>query len=159
MNDEQMAAPTPKRPLPIAVERDAAAGAERLRYWSVALARVVLGAGYIAGGLIPFIHWGALPIPGPEGGPFISELVRSDILRVSKTLEIIFGAALVLNVFVPLSVAVLGPVLFFIAWIDWYLEPFTGGVIAVAIMTTCQLYLAYMYRDSYRAMFVMKAKY
>jgi uncharacterized membrane protein YphA (DoxX/SURF4 family) len=126
--------------------------------YCVTFARIILGCMYVAGGLVPFTHWAYLPMPNPAGGEFMAALVDSDILRVSKTLEVIFGLALVVDLWAPLAIAVLGPELLFIAWVDWYLDPFLGGVIAVSILVICHLFLAYAYWDVYRRMFVRRLK-
>ena len=122
------------------------------------LCRLVAGGIYIAGGLIPFTHWADLPIPSPWAGYFLDALVDSDILKVSKAMEIIFGLGLVLNLWVPLSLAMLAPVLFFIAWVDLYMDPFPLGVLAVCVLVICHLFLMYMYRDCYRPMLERKVK-
>jgi hypothetical protein len=113
---------------------------------------------YIAGGLVPFTHWAYLPMPNPAGGQFMQALVDSDLLKLSKSFEVIFGAALILDLWAPLAIAVLGPELLFIAWVDWYLDPFPGGIIAVSILMVCHLGLAYVYRDLYRPMFTRRPK-
>lgn len=121
------------------------------------VARVILGAGYVAGGLVPFTHWADLPIPSPEGGQFVVALVDSNILVVSKLMEVIFGIALLLNRWVPLSLAMLAPVLFFIAWLDWYVDPFPEGVAAVAVLVTCHIYLVFRYWQYFRPLMVRRA--
>lgn len=123
----------------------------------VAPARVVAGGMYIAGGLIPFTHWGTLPMPNVEVGQFLDVLVESDMLKVSKSIEVIFGALLMLNLWVPLSVAILAPVLFFIAWVDWYMDPYPSGVIAVSVLVFCHLLLTYVHRDAFLPMLARKA--
>jgi putative oxidoreductase len=122
----------------------------------VLAARLILGGMYTAGGLVPFIHWADLPMPNPAGGQFMQALVDSDLLKVSKTLEVLFGFALVADLWAPLAIAVLGPELLFIAWVDWYLDPFPAGVVAVNVLFVCHLFLAYAYWDVYRPMFIKR---
>lgn len=121
------------------------------------LARLVAGGMYVAGGLVPFIHWADLPMPSPLAGQFMAALVDSDMLKVSKSLEVIFGATLLLNLWVPLSLAVLAPVYFFIGWVDFYIDPFPEGMVAVSVLGISHLFLMYLYRNCYRPMFVRRA--
>lgn len=120
------------------------------------LARIGLGVAYLAGGLIPFIHWAELPIPRPIVGDMLRVFVDSDLLRVSKTIEIVFGCLLLANRWVPLSVAVTAPVLFIIAWVDWYLDPFPSGVVAVSLMVCAQCILAYHCREHFMPLFASR---
>jgi hypothetical protein len=123
---------------------------------AMVIARIFLGGAYIAGGLIPFIHWGTLPVPSPEVGEFTSVLADTRMLLISKVMEIVFGAMLVFNIRPALAVAALLPVLVFIAWVDYYLHPFPAGVFAVTALAVCQFYLAFMYRAAYAPMFQWK---
>lgn len=131
-------------------------GTRRWRAGLVALARYVLGGMYLAGGLVPFLHWADLPIPSPEAGQFLATLVESDMLKVSKTLEVVFGITLLLDLWVPLSLAVLAPVLFFIGWVDLYMDPFPEGVAAVVLMLICHLGLMAVHWRCYQPMFVRR---
>ena len=127
-------------------------------FWLTTLARLMAGGMYLAGGLVPFLHWAYLPMPSPDAGQFMAALVDSDMLKVSKSLEVIFGVALLANLWVPLSLAVLAPVLFFIAWVDWYIDPFPGGIIAVAVLAVSHLFLMWVHRRAYLPMLVRKVK-
>lgn len=140
---------------PVAVDR-LLPGTRRWRKSLVALARCLLGGMYLAGGLVPFLHWADLPMPSPEAGQFLVTLVDSDMLKVSKTLEVVFGITLLLNLWVPLSLAMLAPVLFFIGWVDLYIDPFPEGVAAVSLMLICHLGLMAVHWRCYRPMFVRR---
>ena len=123
----------------------------------VAPLRILLGAAYVAGGLVPFAHWGDLPMPNPEAGQFMGALVDSRILVLSKLMEIVFGLALILGQWIPLALAALGPVLVFIVWVDFLLDPFPAGVAAVSAIIVTHLYLVRVYWRYYRALFERRA--
>jgi hypothetical protein len=123
----------------------------------VTLARCMAGGIYVAGGLVPFVHWTDLPVPSPWAGYFLDALVDSNILKVSKMMEVVFGAALVLNLWVPLSLAMLSPVLFFILWVDLYMDPFPAGVVAVSLLAACHMYVMIALRANYQPLFQIKA--
>lgn len=117
------------------------------------LARIALGAGYLAGGLFPYIHIAVLPISRPIVGELLWALIHSDILYVSKSIEIVFGLLLLANRWVPLAIAATAPVLFFIAWVDLYLDPFPFGVVGVTILIVSQTILAWHCRDHFLPVF------
>lgn len=116
----------------------------------------MLGGAYVGGGLIPFIHWGVLPYTRPVLGNLMNAFVTSDLLVISKSLEIIFGLLLIANRWVPLAIVMTAPVLFIIAWVDWYLDPFPGGVVAVFALVTCQTIVALRCQAHFLPLFARK---
>lgn len=120
------------------------------------MARCLLGAVYLAGGLVPFTHFADLNIPNPEAGQFMQALVVSDMLKVSKSIEVVAGLALLANQWVPLALSATWPVLVFIAWVDWYLDPFPAGIAAVAMLVGCQVLLTWAHWGAFRALFLRK---
>jgi putative oxidoreductase len=98
------------------------------------LARVVLGAAFVVFGLNFFFHFLPLP-PLPEKAmAFMGALVNSGyLMTVVKVLEIVFGAFLLLGVFVPLSLLVLAPIIVNIFLFHIFLAP-DGAAMGIILL-------------------------
>ncbi len=69
------------------------------------IARILLGLIFLVFGLNGFF----LFIPVPEFHPFVSILVSSGYIYLIKTVEVVGGALLLSNRFIPLALVLLGP--------------------------------------------------
>lgn len=76
-----------------------------------AIARYLAGVIFLVFGLNGFLHF--IPLPPPEGiaGQFMGALYVSHYLWVIFGFQVIAGALLLVNRYVPLAVAVLAPVI------------------------------------------------
>src|SRR5258708_11272598 len=78
---------------------------------AVIIARVLLGfifAFFGANGLHPFLPMG--PMPTGLAGQFITVFMQSHWVLVIATVQVIGGAVFLVNRFVPLALALLGPI-------------------------------------------------
>jgi putative oxidoreductase len=76
-----------------------------------AIARYLAGAIFLVFGLNGFLHF--IPLPPPDGvaGQFMGALYASHYLIVIFAFQVIAGALLLVNRYVPLALAVLAPVI------------------------------------------------
>ena len=114
-------------------------------------ARILLGAIFLVFGANGFLHFIPQPPPSAAALPFIGGLAAAGyFFPLLKAVEVIAGAALLGNRFVPLALAVLSPIVVNIAAFHLFLDP-AGLPLAIA-MLALQIYLAWSYRASYRPM-------
>jgi len=102
---------------------------------SVLIARVLLGLLFLVFGLNGFLHF--IPAPQPTGlaGQFLGALFVSHYLNVIFALQIVAGALLLANRFVPAALAILAPLLVNIALFHVFMAPagYAPAVIAIAL--------------------------
>lgn len=75
------------------------------------IARYLAGVIFLVMGLNGFLNFIPLPPPGGVAGEFMGALYVSHYLWVIFAFQVIAGALLLVNRFVPLAVAILAPVL------------------------------------------------
>jgi len=126
---------------------------------STLIPRIILGLIYFVFGLNFFLHF----IPNdaqPEGNAaaFLGGLFKAGYMfPMIKTIEVVAGALLLAGLFVPLLLVMLMPITLNILLFHAVLEP-TGPAIAMGtIMLLCQLYLAWVYRDQYKHLFIARS--
>jgi len=117
-------------------------------------ARVLVGLPFFVFGLDGFLHFIPPPAPGsvPEGAMALAvAFVKSGYLfQLVKGTELVAGALLLSNRFVPLALAFLAPVLVNIVLYHAFLAPSGIGIGLVLLALT--VYLAWSYRAAYRPM-------
>jgi hypothetical protein len=74
------------------------------------LSRSLLGLIFVVFGLNGFLHFIPMPPPSGVAGQFIGALFVSKHLLVVSALQVISGALLLSNRFVPLGLTLLGPI-------------------------------------------------
>ena len=136
-----LAASTLEAPRPSALARHAATGA-----------RVLLGLVFFTFGLDGFLHF--VPQPDPSAMPpgslaFASALMATGYMfPLIKGTEVLVGALLLANRFVPLALVLLAPVLVNIVLFHLFLAP-SGAGLAI-VLVALQLFLAWKNRRAYR---------
>jgi putative oxidoreductase len=87
------------------------------------IARYLAGLTFLVMGLNGFLHF--IPFPPPEGvaAQFMGALFVSHYLTVIFAVQVIAGALLLINRFVPLAVAILAPVIFNILCFHAFMAP------------------------------------
>src|ERR1700723_4166492 len=124
---------------------------------AVIVVRTFLGLVFVFFGsnaFLNFLH--APPMPPTPGGRFIMALVESHYVMVVGGAQVLGGLLLVINRFVPLGLAILGPVIVNILSYHLFLSiEGVGGAILVAALW---LFLFYAYRDNFATIFAAKAK-
>lgn len=122
------------------------------------VARVLLGLLFFVFGLDGFFHFVPVPrTPPPEGAmSFAGALIQTGYMfQLIKGTEVLVGALLLANRFVPLALALIAPVIVNIFAFSFFLAP--SGILIPVIIVALELYLAWSYRDTYRSMLVARA--
>jgi uncharacterized membrane protein YphA (DoxX/SURF4 family) len=123
------------------------------------VARILLGLGFTVFGLNGFLHFIPEPkTPMPEGAAaFAGALFKTGYMfpLVSGT-QLVAGVLLLVNVFVPLALVLLMPVLVNIIAFHIFLAPAPGAFAPGIVFTLLELYLVWVYRKAYRSMLVMR---
>ena len=115
--------------------------------------RLLLGMLFFVFGLNGFFWFIPPPSgPMPEGAmAFGMALMKTGYLfQLLKGTEVLAGALLLANRFVPLALALLAPIIVNIFAFHAFLEP--GGLFLAAGIVAAELYLAWSYRDLFRPM-------
>jgi len=122
------------------------------------VARILLGFVFVVTGLDGFLHFIPQPTtPIPEGAmAFAGALMKTGyMMPLIKGTELIVGALLLSNRFVPLALALIAPVIVNIVAFHGLLAP--SGLPVALVILFLEIYLAWSYRHTYRPMLAMRA--
>lgn len=116
--------------------------------------RYLLGLVFFVFGLNGFFNF--IPAPAPEGDllTFFTAFELTKFMYVVKMFEVIAGALLLSGLYVPLAVAILGPITLFIFILHTQMAQ-EGLPMAIFVFLGA-LFLAYANRDSYKTVFQKK---
>jgi uncharacterized membrane protein YphA (DoxX/SURF4 family) len=120
------------------------------------IARLLLGLIFLVFGLngfLQFLNMG--PMPTGIAGQFLGALFQSHYLWVVAALQIIGGVLLLVGRFVPLALALLGPVIFNILMYHLLMNP--AGIALALVVTVLWLIVFYAYRGYFSGIFVSNA--
>lgn len=121
-------------------------------------ARVILGLVFLVFGLNGFFNFIPPPSgPVPEGAMALGgALMKSGYLfQLIKGTEVVVGALLLSNLFVPLALALIAPVIVNIAAFHLFLAP-EGLALAIGLVAL-EIYLAWAHRAAFRSMLVARS--
>ena len=119
------------------------------------LARCLLGFVFLVFGFNGFLHF--IPVPPPKepvAGQFMGALFLSHYLVVVFLLQIVPGALLLANRFVPLALTLLGPVLANIVFFHAFMAP--EGLPLPLILSVLWLVVAFYHRTAFAGLFVAR---
>jgi uncharacterized membrane protein YphA (DoxX/SURF4 family) len=122
-------------------------------------ARVLLGLVFFVFGLDYFLHFMPAPKgPFPAGAMALGGAMMQSgyLFELIKGTEVLCGALLLCNVFTPLALVVLAPVVVNIFCFHAFLEP--AGIPMAAIIVALTAYLGWAYRDTFRPLLALRAK-
>jgi hypothetical protein len=94
-------------------------------------------------------------MPTGIAGQFLGALFQSHYLWVVAALQIIGGVLLLVGRFVPLALALLGPVIFNILMYHLLMNP--AGIALALVVTVLWLIVFYAYRGYFSGIFVSNA--
>ena len=120
------------------------------------IARILLGLVFFAFGLIaflPFVPKG--PLPTGLAGQFVTALIQSHYGLVVSALQIVGGALLLVNRYVPLGLTILGPIIVNIFLYHLLLFHTGVGIAAVVVILWC--IVAFYHRQAFSGLFVQKS--
>lgn len=118
-------------------------------------ARILLGLAFLIFGLNGFLNFMHGPLPGGMAGTFLGVLIASHFVYFVSIVQLIAGALLLVNRFVPLALALLGPVIYNI--LAFHLTMQLNGLLPGLICAILWLILVWRLRDYFAPLFVQKA--
>jgi uncharacterized membrane protein YphA (DoxX/SURF4 family) len=124
-----------------------------------AIARILMGLAFFVFGLNGFLNFIPQPTkPMPEGAvAFSGAMMKTGYLfQMVAGTQLLVGILLLLNLFVPLALVLIMPILLNIIAFHIFLLP--SGSAPGAILMALELYLAWVYRKAYLPMLTMRAK-
>ena len=116
-----------------------------------AIARILMGLSFFVFGLNAFLNFIPPPsAPMPEGAAaFAGALFKSGyMMQLIGGTQLIVGALLLANRFVPLALVLIAPFLVNSIAFHVFLEP--SGLVMAGVFTALEIYLAWIYRAAYR---------
>ena len=115
--------------------------------YAILIARVLLGIVVVVFGSNAFLHF--IPTPPLQGqaGAFIGALIASGYIYAVAMIQIVGGLLLLIGRFVPLSLALLGPVIVNIMLYHICLDP--SGLPVAIFVSLLALFLLWVYRDRF----------
>jgi uncharacterized membrane protein YphA (DoxX/SURF4 family) len=123
------------------------------------IVRILMGLMFLVFGLNGFLWFIPPPKdPGPEAAAsFVGALMKTGYMMplVSGT-QVLVGALLLINRFVPLALALITPILVGIVTFHFFLAP--AGTAPGLILFLMDLYLAWAYRSAFRPMLAARVK-
>lgn len=119
--------------------------------YAPAAGRIVLGLIFVVFGLNGFLNFLPQPPVPAAAMQFAGALFQSGyFFPMLKTIEVVAGALLLANVFAPLALALLAPIVVNIVAFHAFLAP-AGMPIAVLVLAL-EIGSAWTYRDAFRSM-------
>lgn len=120
--------------------------------------RLVFGAWMVPAGLNHFVSLFPQPMGSkPLSHELIVALLSSHLFDIVKAVELIAGVCVLTGLYAPLALVVCMPVSFCVFWWDTPLEGGGAALFGEAALL-CNVVLCIAYIESYRSMFVMRAK-
>jgi len=119
------------------------------------IARILVGLIFVVFGSNAFLNFIHAPLPSGPGGQFLTLLFQSHYVLFVGGVQVLGGALLLANRYVPLGIALLGAVIFNILLYHLLLEH-TGWPLAV-VVAILWVILFYRYRQNFASLFVQKA--
>jgi putative oxidoreductase len=121
---------------------------------AVVIARILMGVVFVFFGLNGFLQFLKAPLPTGLAGQFLMALFQSRYVWFICAVQIVGGVLLLVNRYVPLALALLGPVIVNIILYHLLLNP-AAAQLAV-VVTILWFFLFYRYRANFSGLFVRK---
>lgn len=119
------------------------------------IAQTLLGFIFVVFGLNGFLNFIPMPpMPDAAAGFFMPLIKTGYFLPFLKGVEIIIGLALIANVFVPLSLVIVTPIIIQIILFHIFLD--ISGLAMGIVLAIILIFLAYQNRAAYTALLTPK---
>jgi hypothetical protein len=138
-------------------QADESAGRKTFTRYLPCLARILMGLMFFVFGLNGYLNFIPRPkTPMPEVAvTFFEALMKTGyMMPLIFGTQVIVGALLVSNRFVPLALALIAPVIVNIVAFHAFIVP--SGAVMAGVMLVLELYLAWAYRAAFRPMLAMR---
>jgi hypothetical protein len=122
---------------------------------AVIVARVLMGFIFVVFGLNGFLQFLKAPIPTGLAGEFLTVFFQSHWVLFVSAVQLAGSLLLLINRYVPLALAILGPVIVNIILYHLLLNPAMAQ--PAMLVTVLWFFLFYVYRKSFAGLFVAKA--
>jgi hypothetical protein len=122
---------------------------------AVVIARILLGVIFVFFGLNGFLQFLKAPLPGGMAGQFLSVFFQSHWVLAVSAVQLVGGLLLLVNRYVPLALALLGPVIVNIILYHSLISSMMWQ--PAALVTILWFFLFYRYRQNFSGLFVQKA--
>ena len=120
------------------------------------IARTLLGLIFVVFGLNGFLNFLNMgPMPTGLAGQFLGALAQSHYLFVVAALQVVGGALLLVNRFVPLALVLLGPVIVNILLYHLLMAP--AGILLAIVVTILWVIVFLRHRQYFSGVFVQRA--
>ena len=118
------------------------------------IARYLLGLVFFVFGLNGFLHFIPTPPPSGFGGQFIGALFMSGELYAIMGIQLLAGVLLLANRYVPLALAVIGPVVVNILLFHIFMDP--SGLPVAVVATAFWVVALFGVRDAFAGILVSR---
>ena len=119
------------------------------------IARILLGLMFVMSGGMGFLPINKGPMPTGLAGQFVVALMQSHFIYVVSGLQLIGGALLLANRYVPLALTLLGPVIVNIFLYHLFMDQ---KGLPIAIVVVALWFVVYgRYRKNFEGIFAQKA--
>jgi len=132
----------------------------RAKNIAITVARVLLGLVFVVCGLDGFLHFIPMPAEPPPAGAMslaVAMLGTGYMFPLIKGTELLCGALLLANRFVPLALVLLAPVLVNIVAFHLFLAP--DGLPLSFVLVALEIALAWAHRDAYRPILIPRPRH
>jgi putative oxidoreductase len=121
----------------------------------VLISRLLLGLVFVVFGLNGFLHFIPAELPPGLAGQFVLALMQSHYVLFVSAIQVISGLLLLVNRYVPLALALLGPVIVNILLFHIFLLP--QGLVIAVVVAILWFILFFRYREYFAGIFAQKA--
>ena len=121
----------------------------------VLISRLLLGLVFVFFGSNAFLHFLPATLPPGLPGQFLGALIQSHYVYFVSAIQVISGLLLLVNRYVPLALALIGPVIVNILLFHICLLP--QGLAIAVIVAILWFILFFRYRQYFAGLFVQKA--
>jgi hypothetical protein len=120
-------------------------------------ARLLLGLVFLVFGLNGFLKFMPQPKSLPDGVvALLGAMINSGyMIQLVSGTQVLVAVLLLTNLFVPLALVMIAPVIVHILAFHIFLQP--AGIVPGLIVLALEVYLVYSYRSAYRGMLAMWA--
>ncbi len=121
---------------------------------AVLIARILVGLVFFVFGLNGFLQFMKAPLPPGLAGQFLGALMQSHYVLLVSALQVIGGALLLINRYVPLALVITGPLIVNILAFHAFLLP-EGASIAIVVAILWGI-IFYQHRQYFAGLFVQR---
>ena len=122
---------------------------------AVIIARVLLGLVFVVFGSNAFLHFIPAQLPEGTAGKFLQALFESHWVLAIGACQVIGGALLLIGKYIPLGLAILGPVIVNI--LLYHLLMSRMGIGMAIVVALLWLFLFWRYRANFAGIFAQNA--